>query len=81
MSVVVLLFGPHAAAVGADRVSVDLGGTHTCDALVGALRVQHPALGGLMGGARIAVNGRFAAPETVVARGDELALIGLVGGG
>ena len=81
MSVVVLLFGPHAAALGRDRVTVVLGDDPSCIAVIDSLKAQHPALAPLLQGARIAVNGRFGRSETYVNAGDELALIALVAGG
>ncbi|MDZ4831883.1 MAG: MoaD/ThiS family protein [Phycisphaerae bacterium] len=81
MSVVVLLFGPHARALGRDRAVVVLGDDATCQEVLTALRAQYPGLATLMHGARLAVNSRFGTSATVVNTSDELALIALVAGG
>lgn len=81
MSVVVLLFGPHAAALGRDRAVVVLGDDATCHGVLTALRTQYPQLAALMPAARLAVNSRFGSSETEVNTTDELALIALVAGG
>ena len=81
MVVRVLLFGPYADAVGAASVSVTLAGEPTCAAVREGLARGHPALVGMMTGARFAVNGRFADERGVVREADEVALIGLVSGG
>jgi len=88
MQVEVLLFGPAAMAAGADRVTVSMperptGGTDSATArdITAALIEQHPALRFALSAPRLAVNQKFASPDTVVRPGDEVALITLVGGG
>lgn len=83
MSFEVLLFGPYADAAGARSVSVEVGsdGTVRAGALLAAVGEQTPALRPLLGGARLAVNSRFAASDDEVSASDEIALVGLVGGG
>jgi molybdopterin converting factor small subunit len=81
MEVRVLLFGPEADAMQ-DRVAVvEVEHPVTCDALRCALEESHPALGPFLAAARFAINAEVAQPVTVIARGDEVALIGMVGGG
>ncbi len=77
----VLVFGPHAAAVGAGHVEVRLGDDRSCRGVLAALGAQHPGLRPMLDGCRLAVNARFAADDQRVSEGDEVALIGLVGGG
>lgn len=83
MKVRVLLFGPYADAAGADGVECDLpdGARVTAADIIEALRADAPTLETMLPAARLAVNQRLATPEQVVAESDELALIGLVGGG
>ncbi len=81
MTIDVLLFGPHARAAGAAAVRVVLGEDRSVAAALGCLAAQHPTLAPLLVGARLSVNASFAAPDTLVSPGDEVALIGMVGGG
>ncbi len=80
----VLLFGPAASALGADRLSIELPGqAPTAREVLDAVTAA-PALAGVAGslaGARLARNGSFAAPDEHVSPTDELALIALVSGG
>lgn len=86
MTLDLLIFGPAAAAAGADRVSVrvpDEPAGATAAAVLRAAADQHPALADLAAsrGARLAINHEFAAPHDRVRPGDELALIAMVSGG
>lgn len=81
MLVEVKLFGAEAAAAEASCATVHLDTPATCASLRSAMREQTPALASALDWARFAVNGRFATDETSISAGDELALIGLVGGG
>ncbi len=82
MRVEVLLFGPAAAAIGADRVAVECDGEPTTAAAVlEAIPRQHPALAAVVGGGRLAVNHTFADPQATIVGGEEIALIAMVGGG
>lgn len=81
MVVKVLLFGPYAAALGARECMVRLGGDHSCAGVLAGLAAEQPELSRLLPGARLAINGEFAAAERPVTASDELALIGLVSGG
>lgn len=76
----VRLFGRHRELADAPVVTVSLpvGGN------VGDLRRVldgHPALGGALGGAAVALNRTYEPDDTVVAKGDEVALIPPVAGG
>jgi molybdopterin converting factor small subunit len=81
MTVRVLLFGPEAAAAGRDSVSVEAEPGVTCRDLLAQLGAQHAPLRPFLARARLALNSRFAAPETTIHERDEVALIGLVSGG
>jgi len=59
----------------------DKGGRATARTVLDALRIQHRALAFATDGARLAINQRFAQPDSEVREGDEVALISLVGGG
>jgi molybdopterin converting factor small subunit len=82
MRVEVLLFGPLADAAGGDRVLIET----DCDRptsreVLDALADRRPELRGSLATCRLAVNHAFAADETPVEPGDEVAVIGLVSGG
>lgn len=81
MEVRVLLFGPEADALGRREAPVEVPEPVTCARLKDALRRAHPALAPYLPAGRVAVNASFASPETRIAPGDEVALIGLVSGG
>lgn len=78
----VLLFGPQALMAGKRlvRVTIDAAAP-TCSDVRDALRRCCPALGGSLGVSRIAINQRMARWDQTISAGDEIALIGLVGGG
>jgi len=76
----VRVFGRHREIAGSPVVEVELetGGT------VADLRrvlAEHPVLGGSLGGAAIALNRRYGSDDSVVAVGDEVAIIPPVAGG
>jgi molybdopterin converting factor small subunit len=82
----VLLFGPVARQVGRDRIDVVCDAAPgakgpTVSAVLAAIAARHPEVAGSIGAARLAVNHAIAGPDTEIARGDEVALIALVGGG
>lgn len=83
MKVSVRLFGPYAIAAQNNAVDVDLPENIdlTAGLLKAALVTQHPSLGSLLGPAVVAVNHQAVRSEHRVRHGDELAIIGLVGGG
>jgi sulfur carrier protein ThiS len=76
----VLLFGPYADAVGARSIAVEVPPRATVADVLASLDAV-PALAPLMSGAHLAVNASYVPRETRVDATDELALIGLVGGG
>lgn len=86
MRVEVLLFGPASQAAGCDRIGIECevpcgGNGPTAAGVLEAIAAQYPQLEFAIGSARLAVNHAFAAPGTVIASTDEVALIALVGGG
>jgi len=83
MKLNVLLFGPYADAASRSAAEVVLPGdvSPTADAVKAALAAEHPALRGMLPSAVLAVNHRAVGPGHVVRETDELAIIGLVGGG
>lgn len=80
MQIRILLFGAEAAALTRPDVTVEVD-PPTCRALREQLSSSYPALRGHLASARFAINNDFAAPDQVIQPGDEVALIGLVGGG
>jgi molybdopterin converting factor small subunit len=81
MRVRVLLFGPEAAAIGRDSVSVDLPEGADCRLLRERLVAEYPGLAPSLAGARLAVNHEFSPPDRPIGPCDEVAVIGLVAGG
>lgn len=81
MRITVLLFGGEARLLGRGSVPLDLRVPVTCTDILGTLAEQWPALRPALRASRLAVNHAFAAPEHPVGPGDEVALIGPVGGG
>ncbi len=81
ITVRVLLFGSERDAIGASCVDVDLADRATARDVLDALAIRHPSIESSLRGARLAVNGRFAPADSIVAAGDECAVIGLVSGG
>lgn len=82
MHVRVLLFGPFADAVANDHAVVALASAApTAAHVLDALGEMHPPLRPMLTAARLAVNGALVRPDHLVQASDELAVIGLVGGG
>ena len=81
MRVRVLLFGPEAAAAGRAFVDAEAATGATALDIKAAVARACPALAGLLGAARLAVNAEFVPEDRVVGPADEVALIGLVSGG
>ncbi|MGP1346124.1 MAG: MoaD/ThiS family protein [Phycisphaerales bacterium] len=83
MTITVQLFGPYADAAGGQSLSVEMPGDHaaTVGAVFEAIFTQTPELAPMKPVTRIAVNNRFVQPTQRIESGDEVALIGLVGGG
>lgn len=78
----VLLFGPQAHSVGTDRLDFDdLQFPITAGELMTKIATVYPALAGSLGVSRIAINHEFAAGDSTIDFGDEVALIGLISGG
>jgi molybdopterin converting factor small subunit len=80
MQIRILLFGGEAAALGRDSVVLDIE-PPTCTGLRQALERDFPAVRPHLSAARFAINSQFAGPDQPIRPGDEVALIGLVGGG
>lgn len=53
----------------------------TAAQVMAKLGEEYPAMGEMLAVAKLAVNCRYACPDQVVTADDELALIGMVGGG
>jgi len=83
MKLSVLLFGPYADALQASAVEVELPNdtNPTAGSVITSLAEQQPKLRSILGMALLAVNCRCVRPESPVCKTDELAIIGLVGGG
>ncbi len=77
----VLLFGPQAAALGADHLDLAVAPPCTCGSLRDAIHAAAPMLRLTLPAARFAVNHAFAHDSHVVSERDEIALIALVSGG
>jgi len=81
MHIIVRLFATHREAAGAGSVPVLLDqGATAADALARA-RDVHPALPASAEGLAFAVNREFAKPDTLLAEGDEVAVLPPVAGG
>lgn len=77
----VRLFGPYADAHGERELSLDLPPGPTASRVLEAVASRCPDLAPLMPSTRLAVNNRFVPPDHEVRESDELALVGMVGGG
>ena len=76
----VLLFASYADAVGAPEIEVDVPDGTTVGDLVAAVRARHGP-DRLPAAPLVAVNQRYAGPETPVTAADEVAIIPPVAGG
>ena len=81
MDVTVLLFAAHRDLAGTDRTMVSLPDRATVGALISTLRRRGGGWAALPERAAVAVNRRYANSGTVLAEGDEVALIPPVAGG
>lgn len=83
MQLTVLLFGPYADAVERSSVTLDLPSATACTAgaVMARLAESHPCLRAMLPVAQIAINQQFAQPDQPVHDRDEVAIIGMVGGG
>lgn len=80
--ITVKLFGPQAALAQQREVVAEVASdTPTAREVMGAVAEACPALTASIGGSRLAVNHAFVSAEDAVAPGDEVALIGILGGG
>ena len=78
----VRLFGPQAAMVGRSSVTLPLEGPAiTCGRLRETLARVEPALAASLPASRFAVNHEYADDEQTVSEADEVALVGMIGGG
>lgn len=78
----VLVFGSQAHSVGTDRLDIDdLQFPTTVVELMTKIATVYPAIASSLGVSRIAINHEFAAGDSEIRVGDEVALIGLISGG
>jgi molybdopterin converting factor small subunit len=78
----VKLFGPQARLAQQREVEVEVAGDSTqAREVLAAVGAACPALGESLASSRLAVNHAFAPGDTPVRPGDEVALIGMLGGG
>ncbi len=80
-AITVKLFGPQAQLAQAREVRLDLAEAPTVGALRAALAEAKPALAPTLAASRVAVNHEFATDCDMISTKDEVALIGMVGGG
>jgi len=82
MKVNVKLFGPQAQLAGQSAVAIDLpAGRATADDVLGALGVACPALVPSLPKSRLAVDFEIVDPASQIGASQEVALIGMLGGG
>ena len=81
MTIRVLIFGSLARELSCKDIAVDVAAPATARDVNQALASKHPSKAAFFQSARLAVNHAFAAPDSPVQQGDEVALIELVGGG
>ncbi len=81
MDVTVLLFAAHRDLAGAGSTVVSLPDQATVDTLISVIRCRGGGWAALPESAAVAVNRRYAHAGTVLAEGDEVALIPPVAGG
>ncbi|MEX0655778.1 MAG: MoaD/ThiS family protein [Phycisphaeraceae bacterium] len=80
--VTVKLFGPQAKLAGQEAVALTLdAAAPTCRDVRAALAEAQPALTASLPGSRLAVNHEYADDDQRVSADDEVALIGMIGGG
>ncbi len=83
MKLNILLFGPYADTLAASSVAVNVPdhAPPTAGAVMTCLAEQQPLMREMLATAVLSINCQFARPEQTVTENDELAIIGLVGGG
>ncbi|MCM2373181.1 MoaD/ThiS family protein [Aporhodopirellula aestuarii] len=76
------MFGPQAKLIGCDRLILsDVNFPVRVDELMPMLIHHYPDLSASIGVSRLAVNHEFAAADSLINAGDEVALVGLISGG
>ena len=81
MTVRVLAFASLRDALGTAALAVSLAAPASAADVLDALEAEHPRLAPFRRSLRVAVNGRYVPAETMLAEGDEVALITPVSGG
>ena len=81
MEVDIKLFATLKDRAGSNRIRVNLPEPATVATLLDAVRAEYPSLVAALGSSLVSVNRSFAAPETPVRGGDEVALFPPVSGG
>lgn len=83
MTLTVQLFGPYASAAGKSALLLDCGdvAAMTAGEVMAAMAKECPAIKAMLESAKLAVNCRYVTADQDVSEADELALIGMVGGG
>ncbi len=78
----VLVFGPQAHTAGTDRLHIQgILFPVSAGELMTEIAATYPDLAASLGVSRIAINHEFATPDSSIAYGDEVALVGLISGG
>lgn len=76
------LFGMHAARAGTREIRVEIDHPHiTANSLLQRIAQAAPAIADSVPTSRLAVDHEFAQPEATVRADQEIALIGMIGGG
>jgi molybdopterin converting factor subunit 1 len=81
VTVQVLFFGHWRDRAGAGQLSLTLSEPATVADAATTLAAQNPNLSGILDKVRVAVGEEFAAPETLLKNGDELAFLPPMSGG
>lgn len=81
MQVRVRFFAIFRERLGQSHTAIDLDGGDTIAALWSRIAAERPEIEALRAATRFAVNGAYAAPETVLHDGDEVALLPPMSGG
>ena len=82
MQIQVLLFGPHAEAIGRDKLALTFDQSQVdCQTLLAKLIETCPAHATLFQHGRLAINCAYAKPTDLIRNGDEVAFVGMISGG
>lgn len=83
MTLTVKLFGPYAAAAGKQELQLECGDVVSVTAadVMAKISSECAAMQSILPSAKLAVNCGYVAQDHPVSEADELALIGMVGGG